>query len=421
MEKKDTPTIERLISQAQEVPNEIYSELICIQDRHQLDSYAAETGLGVTWLRSLITILCQRNKNTNGIPIWARSVYSLPISNTPPIMHTLLYINRRVIPMVGESLSSESANFTSNALKALIGRDLAHFRYSPRSPFQNASRLRKIVTMQEEVFTDPSSKMRALLRSLNVVQGILYARPDSETQESFLGRALLLKVCTLIVWELVREEDEKQAGEKALRKCQTKVSELREMLKERNLSPKGNKAELVRRLIENDASSLEVQDLEGADMAQKSLAFHTYVREIPRLFRESRFRTLFPYISSEEGGERSLTFDAAVESTRSNHDSTTFERTRRLEALKNLVSDSCSSFSSTSDGSSSGPLLNLFVHRCFVEQFQGNWDKMLREIDLDQGLKNLYLNNAEGTRFLANDKTKKAWKVCICHERSTQS
>jgi len=345
VEKKDIPAIESLISRAQEEPNEIYSQLISIQDRHQLDSYASETGLGVTWLRLLITALCQRNHNSNGVPLWARSVFALPISNTPPIMHTLLYINRRVIPLVGETLTASSAAFTSDALKALIGRDLAHFRYSPRSPFQKASQMRKIVSLQEEIFIGVSAKMRALLRCLNIVQAILYARPNAEAQENFLGRALILKTCSLIVWELVREEDGKQAGEKALKKCQTKVSELREMLKERGLDSKGNKADLVRRLMENDASSLEVQDLEGADIAQKSLALHTYVREIPRLFRESRFGTLFPYISSEEGGERSLAFDAAVEANRSNHDSMTFERTRRLEALKNLSSSSSSSSS----------------------------------------------------------------------------
>jgi len=287
-------------------------------------------------------------------------------------------------------------------------KDLSEFGSSPRTPLSRASTLRRIFSLNKEIFKGTDPLFMNMMEFYNWVQMIVYHRP----QGSFppIWHSLLLFVTTLIVWLLfnhfdssllvLKEENKPLAaalrGElEALGKqidffFNTSIT--RNLEFSQGLSTRGKKSDLVERL-RNHGKTVEPRK---EDLEQKNLGFHSFVRHLPEQHLSEK--TLFPYVSVEERGEQSLTVDTLFEQNRSNNKGNCFKNVREYEGLQRTNGEAKCERDTKFVKS---PIPQLEVLACFFQnpKFRNPWNELMSKLAEIGEFKGLYNITEQSVTF----------------------
>jgi len=115
-----------------------------------------------------------------------------------------------------------------------------------------ASTMRRVFSLNHEIFASADPKLALLMQSFNWVQMAVYHRPNEIPN---LRHSILLFVVTLVIWLVFNELDKsllKQAAED-----KKTVRELKEELQALGLTTSGNKKTLQNRLKEAPQSQAQ--------------------------------------------------------------------------------------------------------------------------------------------------------------------
>lgn len=209
--------------------------LLLAEDRFDLEELINKhSELGKTLISKLISHTLNKNQFTNGEPFFTREIDNIgnQVTARTAVMHTFLQIFGDILKLFTrckeENFMFFSTPTTGKIEEFLLKFMKESFEYSGRSPFQNESKLRAIVSWTDDPIPGVDKRICQLLFLLNLISTETYSLPSPGTLENPTKDIgfLLLRFATVLVWGIAGYLDIKLIG-----KAQKKANKFPDMKK----------------------------------------------------------------------------------------------------------------------------------------------------------------------------------------------